>query len=281
MVGIPVIFFLLLLGAIGWYTVNRLPTLSGQLTAAVMQKDELPPTLISWSAASGFDKDQLQIIQSELEVRPEAFVSSQLVCRMLAVDDGLQVTLRATSETAWYVVNPAGHAALVLWLRKHRDRLNSERKQRFQTEFQDYCSAKLRVIGGQSPLVDAQRYRNSVGLDGSCSGFGSVVEAVVQNRVVRCAREDEAGKLYFCLPRGITAFQLRGKTFADGQQPFGGQFEVKVAGSISIDESVPDESSPSESESDDTPAVAPDSQSDMAQPAEPTEVEDSDEGSSQ
>ena len=232
LVGVPVIFFLILIAAIGWYVVTRLPALSGQLSASLLNSNQLPPTLISWSAVSELSEEQVDALRSELELAPEAFVSTQMRCQLTGTEDGIEIDLRTTEETAWYVVDPNSHAALVLWLRKNRDRLSTQRNIRFQNSLRQYCRDKMQVIDGTAGLIDAEKYRNSVGLDGSCAGFGSVVEVVVSNRVIRCAAEDEAGRLYFCLPRGVVNFQLRGRTLADGTTSFPGQFDVSVDGTI-------------------------------------------------
>jgi hypothetical protein len=239
LVGIPVICFLLLLGAIGWYVVTRLPALSGEIPAMIYSDNELPPVIISWSSAVDLTADQQATLQSELQMVPESFLSSQMTCRMNGVEDGIQVQLKTTDETNWYVVNANASPALVLWLRKNRDGLTAARNLKFQAAFQDYCRQKLLVLAGQAPSLDARRFRDSVGLEACCSGFGSVIEAVVHNRVVRCAYEDGTGRLFFCLPRGIVNFVLRGKTLADGSKPFAGEFQIRVTGTIPSPETEP------------------------------------------
>ena len=278
MVGVPAIFFLLLLAAISWYTVSRLPTLNGELSALILKESELPERLIPWSIAGQLSDDEQATLRYELELAPEVFISSQLRCAMLATDEGLAVSLRTTDETSWYVVDPGTHPALLLWLRKNRTQLETQRNIRLQQTFRQYCQDKLLVIEGQAALIDPEKYRNSLGLEACCEGFGSVVEAVVRNRFVRCGYEDASGRLYFCLPRGVTNFQLRGKEFSDGSKPFAGQFDVAVAGTLELtrDASETDAESPG-AETADPPSDADGemSESDASEAAHPNDSGDS------
>lgn len=232
MFGVPAICFLILLSAIGWFVVSRLPELSGDLPASLLAQQALDPVKIPWSFAGNLTDEQRETLVAELELNPEAFLSSQMSCRLTVVEEGIRVTLKSTDETMWYVVNPNQHTALVLWLKKNHDQLAAGRNRLLKNGLEAYCDQKLRVLSGELPVLDAARFRDEVGLTACCLGFGCVVQAVVQNRTVRCAYEDASGRLYFCLPRGIRSFTLNGVSASDGSRLFSGEFQVLVSEAV-------------------------------------------------
>ncbi len=97
-----------------------------------------------------------------------------------------------------------------------------------QKKLTEYTQEKLSSSGGRGVPFDAAAVRDAIGLNGRLNTLGFLVEAIVQGRAVRCASEDQEGNLYFALPRGITGFQVRGRTLSDGKRHFPGEYTIVV-----------------------------------------------------
>ncbi len=231
LIGIPVICFLILLGVLASFMVSRLPELRGTMQATPISTAQLPAQHLEWSI-SGLTEEYRQALQVALTAEPASFSSSLMSCTITATPEGIQVRLRAAAGQQWYAVDPAANQPLAIWLRRNTSELAALRASELKAGMASFSSEMRRVTAGESIVLDAQNYRNSVGLNSSVGVLGYILEATIASRVSRCAFEDQDGRLYFLFPQGTQSFQLRGRTLANGTIPFPGEYEVTVLNSV-------------------------------------------------
>lgn len=227
LIGLPVIMFLIIFGIMASFMLNRMPELNGTVTGYVLEDHQLPTDTLAWTATSLTD-EQAQQLRAVLEEKPETLVSERMTCTLAGREDGLGIELSASDTSAWYRVKLPEQSALGLWMRKNQTPYNQMRATELQKKLTEYTQEKLSSSGGRGVAFDAAAVRDAVGLNGRVNTLGFLVEAIVQGRAVRCASEDEAGNLYFALPRGITGFQVRGRTLSDGKRHFPGEYTIVV-----------------------------------------------------
>lgn len=227
LIGLPVIMFLIIFGIMASFMMNRLPELRGTVTGYVLEDPQLPPHTLGWSATA-LSEEQTEQLRALLEENPEKLVSERMTCSLSGREDGLGIELSASETSSWYRVKLPEQTALGLWLKKNQVTVNQMRAQELQSTLAEYCQQKLGSTSGRGIPFDAAAVRDAVGLNGRLSTLGFLVEAVAQGRAVRCASEDDSGNLYFALPKGLTSFQIRGRTFKGDARHFPGEYQVTV-----------------------------------------------------
>lgn len=185
-----------------------------------------------------------------------------MTCLFTAEEESLQVRLKAESGQAWFMIDPRANEALIRWAGMHKPAIMQARSRELQSGIAAYFRDKQQQESGERVFLEAQRYRDEIGLNTTVDALGYVLEAVAKDRIVRCAREDEQGRLYFLLPTRTSAFLIRGRRLGDGSQPFAGEFQVSVSAEF-VSEGPPAETSAT-AESDPesmTESSSPDSES--------------------
>lgn len=228
MVAVPVLCFLLLISFLAAIMMTSLPDLSGTLTASVNPGDTLPADVYPWNSME-ISPDDRTALQSALEKAPEAFASELMTCRLLSSEKGLEVRLKAEEGYAWFIVDPSQSKTLILWTQKHQEQINIAKVKELQSSLTQYCKDKLAIEFGERIPINAQQYRDSIGINIHVKALGYVLEAFGGNRIARCAHEDSQGRLYFLMPADTASFTVRGRTIADGTKPFPGEYTIQVA----------------------------------------------------
>jgi hypothetical protein len=229
-IGIPLICMLLFFGIMGVIIMNRESPLTGNLTARPLAGFQLPEASVPLTDF-GLSADQSSQVLDAFSSDPEAFISDQMQCRILADDSGLRVRLQPGDNFRWFAVDTSRHTPLMIWLRDHRAALNKQRNRLATQAGTDLCKDKLAEAAGESVIYDAIRYRDEFGLNTHCDALGFAVEAVTGQRRSRCVHEDGAATLYFCLPSDTTSFLIQGRKLSDNQIVFPGEFTVTVSDS--------------------------------------------------
>ncbi len=226
-VAIPLVCFLLFFGVLGALFFVTEPELKGTLIGTVAGKTEIPSATVSL-ATLGLAEEERTQVQSAFADAPEAFVSTQMTCRVRLDTSGLVTEIRTGEGFSWFLVNPATDLNLSKWINSHRIAINSQRLQILAKNGADLCRDKVAKAAGSPVVFDAQRFRDGFGLNAHVNAFGYVVEALTDQRRALCVHEDANGTLYFALPENTTMFTLRGRQI-DGQPPlFPGEYSVSV-----------------------------------------------------
>ncbi|MEO2019438.1 MAG: hypothetical protein ABGZ53_34310 [Fuerstiella sp.] len=251
-IAIPVVCFLLFFGVLGTLFLATEPELKGTLIGTVAGKTEIPSATVSL-ATLGLSEEEKEQVRSAFENAPEAFVSTQMTCRVRLETSGLVTEIRAGEGFSWFLVNPARDLNLSKWINSHRISINKQRLQTLAKNGADLCRDKVAKAAGTPVVFDAQRFRDGFGLNTHVNAFGYVVEAMTEQRRAPCVHEDADGMLYFVLPEDTTMFTLRGRQI-EGRPPlFPGEYSV----SITTRTNVPNMASEKASESE-AADVAPD-----------------------
>ncbi|MEZ6039775.1 MAG: hypothetical protein R3C20_04665 [Planctomycetaceae bacterium] len=230
-VAVPVIGFLLLLSLLAMFTLYSLPQLKGTLAAEVFSEPTVPRVTFPWSS-TGLSTEEQEQLSKILEHAPEGFVSELMTCRLIADEKGLQVQLTAGEGHSWFVVDPTQSRALVLWAEKQQQYLSITRASEMKRRLADYCQDKIKQQAGEIFTIDAQQYRDSVGINTHVSALGYALEAFGSGRIVPCGHEDQQGRLYFLLPSKTRSFIMRGRMVGDGTKPFPGEYTIQVGDRI-------------------------------------------------
>ncbi|HIF01539.1 MAG TPA: hypothetical protein EYG03_31245 [Planctomycetes bacterium] len=244
-VAIPLVCFLLFFGVLGALFLVTEPELKGTLIGSVAGKIEIPSVTVSL-ATLGLTEEEKAQVRSAFENAPEAFVSTQMTCRVRLDTSGLVTDIRAGEGFSWFLVNPATNVNLSKWINIHRIAINKQRLQRLAQNGADLCRDKVAKAAGTPVVFDAQRFRDGFGLTAHVNAFGYVVEAMTEQRITPCVHEDANGTLYFALPENTTMFILRGRQIEGHPPLFSGEYSV----SISTKANVPNMASEESAESD-------------------------------
>lgn len=230
-IGMPVLGFLVLLAIIGFAVTSSLPELNGELAATRIEAKSLPKVMIPW-ADTGLSEDERKTLGDFLTTTPETLSSQVMTCRLIGAAEGIEVQLTAGSTHEWCMVQTANNKPLALWLKRERPALNAKRIQILRAALADYCRDKLTQIAGEPVSINVIAVRNDVGINACGDALSFVVEASTGNKQIPCSYEDDAGNIYFCVPRGTTSFAIHGRNLPDGSKPFAGEYTA-VAASIS------------------------------------------------
>ena len=230
-IGMPVLGFLILLAIIGFAVTSSLPELNGELAATRLETTSLPKVTIPW-ADTGLSEDERKTLGDFLSTTPETLSSQVMTCRLIGAEEGIEVQLTAGSNHEWCMVQTATNKPLALWLKRERPALNAKRIQILRAALTSYCHDKLTQIAGESVSINVIAVRNDVGINACGDALSFVVEAATGNKQIPCSYEDDAGNIYFCVPRGTTSFEIHGRNLPDGSKPFAGEYTA-LAASIS------------------------------------------------
>jgi len=230
-IGMPVLCFLVLLAVIFFSVTGSLPELNGELSAKRLEMTTLPGVTIPWSD-SGLAPEDQKTLQDLLKTTPETLASDVMTCRLIGTPEGIEVRMTAGSSCDWFAVNTTSSKPLALWLKRERPALNSKRMSILHSSLQAYCKDKLAQINGDVIGIDAIAVRDNIGINACGGALSFAVIAETGSRQIRCAYEDNAGMLYFCLPKATRTFQIVGRTLPDNAKPFAGEFTA-VAEEIS------------------------------------------------
>ena len=266
-IGIPVVCFLLFFGMIGIIMILQTPELKGTLRGTVATAMQIPPKTVSWADLQ-MTSDEQAMAMSAFDADPEAFVSSQMTCRISLDGNGLAVDLKIGDGFSLFAVNPTNDMTAASWLRDHQVQLNKQRLQQIAAAGAELCQDKITRSAGTPVVFNAERYRDAFGLNTHVKALGFAVEAVAQERKSLCVHENSSGMLYFALPNGTTSFTLRGRS-VDGQLLFPGEYTVTLP-------SIPSEPVAGDATPEDT-GISPDSAAEsddkVMQEDQPTKME--------
>lgn len=225
-IGIPVACLILFFVVVAALMYQLEPELKGTLKGNVAVAMEIPTATVSWSSFQLTEQEQ-EDAKKAFESR-ESFISGQMACRIGSqTGTGLEVDFEIGEGFSWYLVNPINDLVLSDWIRDNSEQLNARRMQEISSAGTELCRDKIRKANGDPVAFAADVYRDNFGVNSHVNAFGSVVEAIADNRASMCFHEDANGTLYFALPSGTTTFLLRGRRF-DGQALFEGEYTVVV-----------------------------------------------------
>jgi hypothetical protein len=227
-VAIPVVCFLLFFGVLGIVFFATEPELAGTLTGTNAGKFEIPSATVSLADLGLTEQERAQA-QEAFENAPEAFLSTQMTCRIRLDASDLTTDITIGEGFALFVVNPAVNQHLAKWIRTHRIEINRKRLQQLAENGANLCRDKVAKAAGSQVVFDAQRYRDDFGLNAHVSAFGYVVEATTEQQRARCVHEDVNGTLYFVLPENTTQYTLAGRKIDGRTTLFPGEYSVSVA----------------------------------------------------
>lgn len=173
------------------------------------------------------DAEVRESVLKGLQKSPYTMKSALLVTEFRATETDLQVRLQPTTATSIVRVSLQSDQNLGAWLAENRGRINSVRlKEVSDSVTQFFNDYEAYLTDGESMRDRSAYYRNRLGLGTMNVGLGYIVEAATDRQVCPCIFEDPAGNLYFAVPRGTTAFTIRGRASEDGKKIFSGSYKV-------------------------------------------------------
>jgi hypothetical protein len=209
--------------------------LTGKLTGQLVETAGLPVKVIPKSEIEMPTDDADQIFQ-ELERTPIPLMSSRglATVHFQANEQGLVISVAPGSATSLYRVPIHGDAKLETWLREHEAELEQIRREDVAIAANQLFRLLKKFFAKQASGAELGPFRDSVGLAGSVSGLGHVVQAVHQRDVYPCVYQDDEA-LYFLLPAGVKRFQIQGKARAKSPIFFPGKYDVEIDGTYQLE----------------------------------------------
>lgn len=230
---VPIVCVVVAGAAIGWYALRPSAKLSGQLTAESLARPDMPPAEIEKSDID-LPEDELPEILKVLEKFPARMPSPLMKVEIGATRGSLQIRMQAGSDTQFYRLDPQQNVALKRFIAEQGSKLDEPRRAEVREATPKFLRAYLEYREALKAKTDPapynpQKYRDAVALSGAVRGFGYHMQAAHEGTAYRCVGQDEAGRLYFLLPPGVTNFTLEGRKLSDGSPlAFPGKFQVSV-----------------------------------------------------
>ena len=246
--------------AVGWFLYRSTqPSLAGALTAerarSIMQEPAsfAPPT-------RGVPQEDVDAVLKVLN-NDGLPIRSEYVDVLLRADDRqVQVFVDPGPRSDAVRLSLGEHPGVQAALAKNRQRIADLKQQELNRATADLFRDYATFLEQGSAVRRLPEYRNQVALNAAVGTIGYAIEAIVSGYPFPCVHEDDAGNCYFLLPKGTTAFRVRGRELTDGSTPLAVDFEVTVV-------DAPVESTPAkpqeQEEIDKTPA-----QEDQVEPTE-------------
>ncbi len=250
--GIIGLGLLALAGYFG-FSVLLAEKLSGELIAETAATLDLPPALIDKNQFKLPPADVTALLET-LQQNPVPLNSHSMQIQLAGTEKGLQISLAAGGQAAFYRVNLSGNAAVEKYLSQHLSQLEAQRILDIDQAATEFLVQYEKVLSKKSPPESITVFRDSLALTLLVGGLGHELVAVHGRGLYRCAYQDRSGGLYYLLPPGLTEFQLIGRKHVDGKTAVPAEFRVQVQGGIAPRKSA-DEKSPAKSSQSSQPPL--------------------------
>ncbi|HSG70573.1 MAG TPA: hypothetical protein VLA12_09170, partial [Planctomycetaceae bacterium] len=208
---VPLICGGILFGTFYWYIFHSKPALTGTLEAVVLTRPVLPEGTITQAGLS-VDPEAFERVRESLEQQNFSLFDQHRLAEveLSANRSGLVVRVRPTSAARIISVT-LSDPELQKYVATHAREFNDVRVQQIETSAEDF----IRSWDGKSDdqrkkLPNLGDYRADMALASMVSGFGYHVALWYGTTSYPCVGVGSAGELYFCVPKSVDQFVLKG-----------------------------------------------------------------------
>ncbi len=223
---IPILLFCVVMGLVGYWMLKPGVTITGELSAQMVQGFEVPKTLIDKStfplasAEGGASWEEL-IKHPPSAVRvPDAFFME-----FEPSEKGVEVGIQTVADLEVFRVRT--NSLLRQFVELHMDEISRQQQAEFKEALRKFLADWQTSEGNDLPF-QTTAYYETVGFNRLTGPMGYCVVAQIGDKSYRCVHEDPEGHLYFLLPQGTEQFVLQGRKLPDGKTLFESRLTVKA-----------------------------------------------------
>lgn len=205
---------LALVGVAIWQYIANLPVYEGAVAGIIVPSDKPISVPVAWTAIEVPATTQGQVI--EYFKRHQTSLNNSLMKIDIAASaQGLVVRFQTTADSILVSVDPHLLPDVKAMIVANQASWGEARKKELATHAKVLCDnvAKAQLTSGRVESVSS--YHDTVVLNALVRGLGRHVVAVANRINCPCVFEDEAGKLYFVVPRNTTEITVVEKTGKD------------------------------------------------------------------
>ena len=216
---------LALLGVGIWQIIANQPVYEGSVVGTIVQSDKPISVPVAWSAIEVPATTQGQVI--EYFKRHQTSLNNNLMkIEVAASPQGLVVRFQTTADSILVSVDPQLVPDVKALIVANQASWSEARTKELTTNAKILCDnvAKAQLTSGRVESVSS--YHDTVILNALVRGLGRHVVAVANRINCPCVFEDEAGKLFFVVPRNTTEITVVEKSGAERVQMLPQAFRI-------------------------------------------------------
>lgn len=212
--GVLAGIFVAVLALVGvgiWQFIASLPVYEGSVVGTIVPSDKPISVPVAWSAIDVPASTQGQVI--EYFKRHQTSLNNSLVkIDVAATSQGLVVRFQTTSDSILVSVDPQLVPDVKTLIVANQASWGEARKRELATNAKILCDSAAKALLTSGRVESVSSYHDTVVLNALVRGLGRHVVAVANRINCPCVFEDEAGKLYFVVPRNTMEITVMEKT---------------------------------------------------------------------
>ncbi len=216
---------LALVGVGIWQVIANQPVYEGSVVGTIVPSDKPISVPVAWSAIEVPASTQGQVIEY-FKRHQTSLKNSMMEIEIAAAPQGLVVRFQTTADSILVSIDPQLVPDVKALIVANQASWGEARKKELATNAKVLCDnvAKAQLTSGRVESVSS--YHDTVILNALVRGLGRHVVAVANRINCPCVFEDEAGKLYFVVPRNTTEITVMEKSGAERVQMLPQAFRI-------------------------------------------------------
>lgn len=216
---------LVLVGVGIWQIIANQPVYEGSVVGNIVPSDKPISVPVAWSAIEVPASTQGQVIEY-FKRHQTSLKNSMMEIEIAAAPQGLIVRFQTTADSILVSIDPQLVPDVKALIVANQASWGEARKRELATNAKVLCDnvAKAQLTSGRVESVSS--YHDTVILNALVRGLGRHVVAVANRINCPCVFEDEAGKLYFVVPRNTTEITVMEKSGAERVQMLPQAFRI-------------------------------------------------------
>ncbi len=216
---------LALVGVGIWQVIANQPVYEGSVVGTIVPSDKPISVPVAWSAIEVPASTQGQVIEY-FKRHQTSLKNSMMEIEIAAAPQGLIVRFQTTADSILVSIDPQLVPDVKALIVANQASWGEARKKELATNAKVLCDnvAKAQLTSGRVESVSS--YHDTVILNALVRGLGRHVVAVANRINCPCVFEDEAGKLYFVVPRNTTEITVMEKSGAERVQMLPQAFRI-------------------------------------------------------
>ena len=216
---------LALVGVGIWQVIANQPVYEGSVVGTIVPSDKPISVPVAWSAIEVPAATQGQVIEY-FKRHQTSLKNSLMEIDIAAAPQGLVVRFQTTADSILVSIDPQLVPDVKALIVANQASWGEARKKELATNAKVLCDnvAKAQLTSGRVESVSS--FHDTVILNALVRGLGRHVVAVANRINCPCVFEDEAGKLYFVVPRNTTEMTVMEKSGAERVQMLPQAFRI-------------------------------------------------------
>lgn len=257
---VPLICGGILFGTFYWYIFHSKPGLTGTLEAVVLTRSDLPEATITKSGLS-VDPAAFERVRKSLEEQSFSMYDQHRLAEVELSANRAGLVVRVRPQAAARIVSVTlSDPELRKYVADRAREFNDVRVKQIADSTEDFIRSWDEKSDDQrKSLPNLSNYRSEMALASLVSGFGYHVALWHGTTTYPCVGVGAAGELYFCVPKNLDQFVLKGFRSSPDSLSFPGEYTLVIRESAAsskpnLQEPKPEqEPRPADDDSEDAP----------------------------